>query len=104
MQDDDDDDLEFEEFLELSESQQDAILDREMALLIEQEARWAAITPLIEQYRRYRKRRLESIMQWRRVMKKLPLGDYGRQLLRERQMGLLKIRTFRDTGQWPTTA
>lgn len=100
----DDDDLGMEEWMEMTDEQQEAMLVRLNEEAAEAAAQWAARTPLIEQYRYYRARRLKNLLRWRSLIRRMPMGEFGIEHLKQLQIGLLKLRTFLETGHYPTDA
>ncbi len=102
--DDDDDDYEdrFEEFCAMTEAEQDAELEREMAAYV----RWLdSLTPL-QRYRYYRTRAVNGCLTWRKTIKMLKAepGSIFHGYLRDRQKGLVRLRIERTTGIMPGTA
>lgn len=80
-------DDDWDEWIALSDDQQDAIMAREMA----EHVKWFnALTPL-QQYRSRRRRSLETCAGWRRHIKALDLPVL-REYLRATQRSLLKAR------------
>lgn len=92
------DDLELEEWMGLSDGQQDAILERE------QRVYFAILNRMTVRQRvdHHRRNALESCLVWRRAMAWFP--DLATQYLRDRQVQLLKLRTWRATGIYPGSA
>lgn len=86
-------DMEFEEFLTLSEAEIDRRLEVEARLTAEW---WSKLTPL-QQYRSNRRAALSSCITNRNAARMLPL-DFMRERLREAQMRLVQIRAFRAAG------
>ena len=100
--DDDDFETSFEEFSALSEAQQDAMLEREMA----EYCRWFdSLTPL-EQYRVGRRSAVEGALVWRRTIRMLGAepGSFFHEQLRDRQKRMARLRIKLATGQMPGTA
>jgi len=91
------DDLEMEEWLALSDGQQQVMLDRKMAAF----KRWFDRLSTAEQITYCTRRALKNCAQWRRLMRRLPAGGWSREHLRTIQMRLLKLRTWRQTGVYP---
>jgi hypothetical protein len=85
--DDDDDELDWDEWMSMSDAEHEAILDREMA----EYSQWFnALTPL-QQYRHRRQRGVRTCLGWRRIIRKLDL-QVIRDHLRTSQRLLLKMR------------
>jgi hypothetical protein len=85
--DDDDDELDWDEWMSMSDAQHDAILDREMAAY----SKWfSALTPL-QQYRHRRRRGVETCLRWRSTIGRFDLPVF-REHLRTSQRLLLKAR------------
>ena len=103
MADDDMDDLEWEAWLELTEEQQDAIVDREMAAY---QRRLDAMT-LRQQVAHHRDYVLESIRQNRHRLRDSTLhrieiiDQIWRESIQHSQLRLLKLRIWRATGNYP---
>jgi hypothetical protein len=95
-----DEDLAMEEWMAMTDQQQEAILDRE----IKAHAEWFDSLPLKTQTAISRRRTPESIMSWRRMMRDNPLMDIGMNYLRQGQRRLLKLRIWRATGVYPGEA
>lgn len=91
-----DDDLEWEEWLTLSDAQQEAVCDREM---LKYQRRLDMMT-VRQQINYHRGSALESCLRWRRSMKAFNM-DFMREHLRQSQIGLLKLRIWRATGVYP---
>ncbi len=101
MADEDEDELDFEEFSKLTEAQQEAVIAREFKEL---ERVTALLTPQ-QLYEAWRRSRVTSCLRWRKLMRATPgLESWMREMLRERQKGLLKLRVWHATGQWPGEA
>jgi hypothetical protein len=83
----DDDDLDWDEWMELSDAQQEAIFDREMA---EYSRRFNALTPLA-QYRYRRRRGLETCLGWRRRIRAIDIPTFHERLHISQRL-LLKAR------------
>ncbi len=99
-EDEDDDEARWEDWLELTEAQQDATLDREMA----EYGRW--IDSLTESQRQARSVRswLAICVRYRRILKKMPEMTFIRERLRDSQRHLLKIKIWKATGTYPGEA
>ena len=106
---DDDEDLEWEEFMELADEQAEAVADREMARY---QRMLDSMTPA-QWYRYQRGSALRSIAEARRFLAEpMPNGhdrfecidDVQRRRLASSRVRLVKLRTFRSTGVWPGTA
>lgn len=95
--DDLEDDLEMEEWMTLSDGQQQAILDREIAAY----NRWFDRLSNPQQIAYCIRRALENCVRWRRLMRAFDHLDFMREHLREGQMRLLKLRAWRQTGVYP---
>jgi hypothetical protein len=95
-----DDDLDWDEWMEMTDAQQEAALEREMQLYNEW---WDSLTPL-EQYRHSRRSAVEGCLVWRKSMRALGGGDFLREYLRQRQLRLVKLRVWRATGAYPGSA
>lgn len=93
-----DDDLDWDEWMQMTDAQQDAALEREMQIYNEW---WDSLTPL-EQYRSSRRTTLEGCLVYRKAMRSL--GDFMREYLRQRQIRLVKLRVWRATGAYPGSA
>jgi hypothetical protein len=88
----DDDDLEWEEFMEMSDAQAAAMLDREMK-------KYEASLKLLNRqqlYRYHRSRRLDLCLQQRKLAKQFP--DIFNPMLRATQRRLLEARIEYWTG------
>lgn len=83
----DDDDLDWDEWVAMSDAQHDAILDREMA----EYSRWFNSLTTLQQYRHRRRRGLATCKSWRKTIGKLDLQVF-RDHLRTSQRLLLKAR------------
>jgi hypothetical protein len=88
----DDDDLEYEEFLEMSEAQTDALLNR---LMDQHERRLRAMSPQ-QLYRYFRATRLDLCRKQRRMAKDWP--EIFGPMLRSTQRRLLEARIQYWTG------
>ena len=95
----DDEDLDWEEWLELSDEQQEAICDREMAEYYKMLDRM----PLKQRIDHARGNALRSCLNWRRMINCHGF-TFGRTYLRDAQVRLLKLRIWRATGQYPGEA
>jgi hypothetical protein len=87
-----DDDLEWEEFMEMSEEQTDAILNR---LMEQHEANLRTLSPR-QLYRYYRSRRLDLCRKQRRIAKEWP--EIFGPMLKATQKRLLEARIEYRTG------
>jgi hypothetical protein len=93
-----DDDIDMDEWMQMSDAEHDAVLEREMRIYYEW---WDSLTPL-QQYRHSRRRALEGCLVWRQS-----IGIFGegmREYLRQRQIRLVKLRVWRATGIYPGSA
>lgn len=97
---DDEDDLEMDEWLKLTDAQQDAILDREMKA----HTQWFDALPLAQQQRHCIRGALRNCVKWRALMARLPAMDFMRDQLKQRQRRLLVLRIWRQTGIYPGEA
>ncbi|HLH94975.1 MAG TPA: hypothetical protein VKW08_07645 [Xanthobacteraceae bacterium] len=101
-----DDDLEWELWLELTDDQQQAILDREMAAY---QRKLDAMT-VPQQIAHHRRRDLEGILENRRRLRDPKLcrieviDQIFRDHIRSAQLRLLKLRAWRSTGIYPGSA
>ncbi len=97
-----DDDLDWDEWMEMSDAEHEAILAREMRLYNEW---WDSLTPL-QQYRRSRATALEGCLIWRKTIRQFNAGpgDFFWEQLRQRQLRLVKLRVWRATGTYPGSA
>jgi hypothetical protein len=95
------DSTDWDEWIKLTDRQQDAICERHERAYF----RWLdSLTP-DQRYRYDRKRGVENCIRWRKLCISSGLtGEYWTSLLRERQMRLLKLRIWRATGTYPGTA
>jgi hypothetical protein len=91
-----DDDLDWDEWMKMSDAQHDAILDREMKAYNE----WFDRLPQDEQIRHCVRRCLQNCVGARRNLKTFPI-DFMRKMLKQSQMRLLKLRAWRQTGIYP---
>lgn len=103
MASDDDDDLDWDEWMSMSDSQQEAIVDREMRAL---EEKLHAMT-IREQVAHHRYFVLKLILENRRSLGDPNLhriefiDDHFRKSIKRSQLRLLKLRTWRSTGIYP---
>lgn len=99
-----DDDLDWDEWMGLSEAEQEAIVDREMAAYI----RWYEGLTLAGQIAHIRRWTLSNCRSTRRLILRPHCPEIIRQDARERlkaaQVRLLKIRIWRATGSRPGSA
>ena len=96
------DDLELEEWLSLSDEQQEAAIDREFAKLV-------AIEDQMPRPALYAARRasiLKTCLGWRRHHKTFRGAPFTVEYLRKSQMCLVRLRSWRATGyqRWPGRA
>ncbi len=98
------DDLDWDEWMGLSEAEQEAALDREMAAY----NRWYDGLTLAGQIAHGRRRALDNCRSARRLIRIPSCPEIVRQTARERlkaaQVRLLKIRIWRATGSRPGSA
>lgn len=100
---DDPDDLDMDDWMSLTEKQQDAILDREM----DKYNRWYDRLPLKQKIRVDTRSAMRSILENRRRLQTPELCTIPyvvglwRDGLRRGQLRLLKIRIWRSTGIYP---
>lgn len=94
------DDLEMEEWMELTDDQQEAVIDREMRAYC---ARLDRMT-VRQQVSHHRRAALRGCLTWRRMRSKGWIAELATQYLRARQMRLLKLRIWRATGVYPGEA
>lgn len=99
-----DDDLDWEEWMTLTDAQQEAVVDREVA----DYARWYDSLPLPEQIAHCRRGALDNCRSARRLIGRAYCPQIIRETTRERlkatQVRLLKIRIWRATGVRPGEA
>lgn len=95
----DDDDLDWEEWMEMSDAQHDAILERTMR----EYSQWLDRLTLKQRVAHHRKNALRGCLTWRKLMREHGL-DFAVTYLRERQISLLKLRQWRLTGVYPGSA
>lgn len=93
------DDLEMEQWMELTDDQQEAIVAREYAAY---ERRLARLS-IAEQYAYFRGNSLRSCLQWRRLSREQGF-DFGQRYVRSAQRRLLALRIWRATGTYPGEA
>ena len=97
------DDIEWEEWLELTDDQQEAIIDREMAAL---QRKLDAMT-VAQQVAHHRHFTLESIRENRARLHNPKLArieiidQLFRESIRRSRLRLLKLRIWRSTGTYP---
>lgn len=94
-----DDDVAMEDWMQMSDAERDAILEREMRAYNEWYDR---LTPL-QRYRRSRGINVRLCRDWRRHLKTLEIEVF-REHLRSAQIRLLKLRIQRATGIYPGQA
>lgn len=98
------DDLDWDEWMSLSEAQQEAEVDREMAAY----ARWYDSLSLAGQIAHCRRGALDNCRSSRRLIRLPQCPEIIRETTRERlkaaQVRLLKIRIWRATGSRPGSA
>jgi hypothetical protein len=93
------DDIEMEEWLEMSEAQQNAALERAMR----EYGRMIDAMPEKDRIRHFIRGALANCRSYRRTLKVLDI-DIIRQHLRGCQHRLLKLRIWRQTGIYPGSA
>lgn len=91
------DDAEWDRWLSMSEEEQDAEIEAGMAQLVEARSRLS----LAQLYRHDRRSALKSCLLRRSHVKAFGGIDFAKQLLRETQVRLLKLREYRRTGVYP---
>lgn len=91
--------LDWDEWMEMTDEQQEALLAREMAAY---NRRFDGLTRR-QQIAHCRRGALDSCMAWRKILKRMDL-DCFRDHLRSAQIRLLKIRAWRATGVYPGSA
>ena len=96
------DDLDWEEWLEMTDEQQEAALDREFRQLLAVEDRMPR--PMLYAVRRASI--LKTCMGWRRHRISFKGAPFTTEYLRKSQMCLVRLRAWRTTGyrQWPGRA
>lgn len=95
-----DDDLDWDEWMAMSEEQHDAILKNTMREYYE----WLnRLTPL-QRYRYFRRKALEGCLTWRRIIALVGSAGWSIEYLKNRQKSLLKLRAELSTGIYPGTA
>jgi hypothetical protein len=94
------DDLEMEEWMTLTDDQQEAVLDREMRAYC---ARLDRMT-VGEQVAHHRRSGLKACLSWRRMRSKGWIAELASEHLRRCQIRLLKLRAWRATGIYPGEA
>jgi hypothetical protein len=97
-----DDDLDMDLWMEMTDAEREAILAHEMRQYNEW---WDRLTPL-QRYRHSRGRALEGCLIWRKSSRQFGDGltDFFHEQLRSRQRRLLKLRIQRSTGFYPGSA
>lgn len=95
MTDEDDYCVDEEEFFALTDSQQEAVLDREMRAY---NAMLDNMTPC-QLYEHRRKIRVDLCLKQRRIIKEFPYIDMLRKMLKDNQRGLLAARIAYRTGR-----
>jgi len=97
---DEDDDIDMDDWLEMSEEEQDRLLDASMRQL---EEAYRRLTPL-QKYRISRRNRLRLCISWRNQIRNGFIVDLAREKLRDAQILLVKLRVERATGIKPGAA
>lgn len=93
------DDDDFETWMELTLDEQEEICRREERRY----NKWFSGLPFAEQFARHRRSAVQSCLMWRGPVSML-CPALSRESLREAQIRLLKLRTWRATGTYPGTA
>lgn len=93
---DDEDDLDWEEWLDLSDEQQEAILERELS----DYDRWYARLSTAEKIAHHRKNTIDHLKRCRRIIRKFDF-HYLRDHVQRAQIRLVKLRVWRATGIYP---
>ena len=96
------DELEWEEWLEMTDEQQEAAIDREFRQLLAVEDRM----PRPTLYAVRRRSILQTCLGWRKHRRTFDGADFTTEYLRRSQMCLVRLRAWRDTGyqRWPGAA
>lgn len=95
-----DDDIDMDEWMQLSEQDQQTIIDREVA----EHKRLLASLTFAQEIAHHRRGALESCMNWRKHIIRQYCPDLADNRLKAAQIRLLKLRTWRATGTYPGTA
>lgn len=96
----DDDDIDYEEWMDLPKQEQDRQLD---AAMRELEEVYRQLTPL-QIYRRSRRLALGHCITYRDMIRQGFVPDFAREQLRQTQIRMVKRRIERATGQRPGSA
>lgn len=97
---DDEDEIDIDEWMEMSDEEQDRELDTAMRQLSETYAR---LTPL-QRYRGARRNALRLCIGWRQKLRDGFIPELSREYLRKAQIRLVKLRIERATGSYPGEA
>lgn len=92
------DDTDYELWFDMTEAEQEAEEARVMAEYLEW---WNSMTPL-EQYRHSRRRWLENMRRFRRIV--LPALPFLASEIKSRQLSMVKLRHWHRTGIYPGDA
>lgn len=95
----DDDDTDMDEWMAMSEAEQ----ERELQAAMNQYDEWYSRLSFAERVALSRHRTVALCLKWRRLIREHDM-DFLRDQLRQSQVRLLKIREWRRTGSYPATA
>lgn len=94
-----DTDDQWEEWLEMSDAEQDAELERAMR----DYERMLDSMPLRDRIRHHVRNSLKSCSQWRKIIREHGF-EFARAHLKQCQLRLVKLRIWRQTGTYPGSA
>ena len=95
-----DDEVDMDEWMAMSDAEQQREIDASMRAL---EEVYARLTPL-QRYRGSRRRALGLCIGWRNHIRENFIPDFAREHLRKAQIRLVKLRIERATGAYPGEA